>query len=228
MSANTDDDDISAFMQDIDTRKPLGTARDGPPSPAPLPLRPHGREATIREESSASSSSGGTVVPPHHMRERTASLPAPGPYTVPSTEAGIDERLQEMKETFLASLEGLGRGSRRREQAQDERERERVPGASSDRGTRFPGDRRRESPLASPGDGGSGEGSEVGSSGGVVGLGIAGVPLPRAYVRPRLASTGSVRSGFSIASEEVIGRMDPEVTGSGEERRRSRGPLTEM
>ena len=45
-------------------------------------------------------------------------------YGMPSTEAGIDERLQEMKETFLASLEGLGRGSRRREQPQDERERE--------------------------------------------------------------------------------------------------------
>ncbi|CDO75852.1 hypothetical protein BN946_scf184833.g3 [Trametes cinnabarina] len=53
--------------------------------------------------------------------------------------------------------------------------------------------------------------------------GGAGVP-PSTYVRPRLASTGSARSGFSIASEEVLGRMDPEVGPSDERRRSGLGP----
>ena len=77
----------------------------------------------------------------------------------------------------------------------------------------YPSGGRRESPLG-----------DAPQDGEVVPGAAGGIPLPPAYVRPRVASTGSVRSGFSIASEEVLGRMDPELGGS-DERRTRRGPL---
>ena len=149
-----------------------------------------------------------------------------------TSTAEIDTGLRELENAFFASRQGLGRGDRRRARAEpsgasgtsgasgstDQTERQ-----SAQTVREYPA-RRRDSPLAETSTGGvSGEGSAASSG---VGLGIAGVPLPRAYVRPRLASTGSVRSGFSIASEEVIGRMDPEVGGE-DARQRSGGPVAD-
>ncbi len=226
LAANTEDDDISAFVQDIDARKPLPSRREGSESPAG-PCYNHGREATIAEESSSAHSSDVGPVP--SLRQRTLSAPYPGPVLV--TESDVDERLREMKGTFLASLEGLGLGSRRREPSSTSTDRTERP--SSSYGARRPdpiayiGGARRESPLM--------EGASVPSSpspqpdsAGASSAGVSGavnVPGLPAYVRPRLASTGSVRSGFSIASEEVIGRMDPEPQPGTSEERTRRGPL---
>ncbi|OSD08063.1 hypothetical protein PYCCODRAFT_1402208, partial [Trametes coccinea BRFM310] len=77
LSAHTDDDDISAFVQDIDARKPLSSRRDGSPASAG-PSSPHTRERTIREESSSGQASDADVgPPPAHARERTMSAPYP-------------------------------------------------------------------------------------------------------------------------------------------------------
>ena len=222
LSSNTDDDDISAFVQDIDARKPLPSRREGSESPAgPLPPQDHGREATITEESSSTRSSdvAPTAGP---SRQRTLSTPFPGP--VLATESAVGERLREMNETFLASLQGLGSGSRRREAstATDRAARNDRPGPPI-RPPSYSGSlaARRESPLASSSVPPSPQTDSAGASGAI---NMPGVPLPPLFVRPRVASTGSVRSGFSIASEEVLGRMDPEPSAS-DERRRSRGPL---
>ncbi|KAI0635214.1 autophagy-related protein 13-domain-containing protein [Trametes polyzona] len=207
LSTHTDDDDISAFVQDIDARRPLSSRRDGSPAPAPSPppsAAPplHTRERTIREESESSDTG---AAPP--LRARTLSTP----YPLLTTEAEIGEHLREMNENFLASLEGMG--GRRRDSSGSPR-----PGsgssssAAADRGSvrrppldpiayAGPAGARREGPLEGP---------------------RAALPeMPPNYVRPRLGSTGSARSGFSIASEEVIGRMDPEIGSSSDERRRS-------
>ncbi|TFK80497.1 hypothetical protein K466DRAFT_503784 [Polyporus arcularius HHB13444] len=219
LSTNTDDDDISAFVQDIDARKPLPSRREGSESPAG-PSQGHAREATITEESSsAHSNDAGSG---SGSRPRTLSTPYPGP--VLATESAVDERLREMNETFLASLQGLGIGSRRREPSTVNATGDRTDRPSPPRRPSLYSDplaARRESPLASASIPPSPQTDSAGASGAIV---MPGVPLPPMYVRPRLASTGSARSGFSIASEEVLGRMDPEPAGS-EERRRSRGPL---
>ncbi|KAI0674350.1 autophagy-related protein 13-domain-containing protein [Trametes maxima] len=199
MSTHTDDDDISAFVQDIDARRPLSGRREDSPVPG---TSPHARERTIREESE---SSDRDVAPP--VRARAASTPFP----MLATASAVDEHLREMNQAFLASLEGLGGRSSRRDSSGSPR-----AGSTGDRGgtTRrvpldpraYEGGSRRGSPLEDPHTEGS--------------TSPVGVGMPPSYVRPRLASTGSARSGFSIASEEVIGRMDPEV-GSSDERRRS-------
>lgn len=221
ISTNTDDDDISAFVQDIDARKPLTSRREGSESPAgsrPLSPFPHAREATIREESESGLSGHSSDVP---LRQRAVSTPYPGP--VLDSERAIDERLSEMKEAFILSLQGFGSGSRRRETSSSTETADRPGSTSAAAGRRpldpiaYSGGARRDSPLDGESAPPSPQPDSVGSSA------AGGIPLPQAYRRPRLGSTGSVRSGFSIASEEVIGRMDPEP--GSDERRRSRGPL---
>ncbi|KAH9849313.1 autophagy-related protein 13-domain-containing protein [Lenzites betulinus] len=216
LGTHTDDDDISAFVQDIDARKPLSSRRDDEsPAPSPPPAPRLARERTIREESESSDRQRPFSDDAPTMRARTLSAP----YPMLTTESDVSERLAEMNETFLASLQILG--GRRRESSASPR-----PGAtaSGDRGStsrRPPLDPisyttagpRRDGPLAGPGPRTAPlplEGLQLG----------AGLP-PANYVRPRLGSTGSARSGFSIGSEEVIGRMDPETGSSSDERRRS-------
>ncbi|KAI0746825.1 autophagy-related protein 13-domain-containing protein [Daedaleopsis nitida] len=215
-STNTEEEEISAFMQDIDARQPLPSRREGSESPARLGP-PYGlrREATIHEEASSAHSSDVGAAP--SLRQRTMSTPYPGPVLV--TESAVDERLREMNETFLASLQVFGSGSRRREASTSTDATARPP-ATTTASSASAAAHRALDPMAYTGAGAQAQAQDPrGGSG----MGM-GVPLPRAYVRPRLGSTGSVRSGFSIASEEVLGRMDPEPAGS-EERRRSRGPL---
>ncbi|OBZ77988.1 hypothetical protein A0H81_01860 [Grifola frondosa] len=189
VSATADDDDISAFVQEIDSRKPLGAMRD---QGAPVAGPSEDRDATVGRTTSTAS------------RARTLSMPQP----MLTTESAVDE-LREMNETFLASLQGLG--SRRREQDDAARAARRSTSGSAS------GTRRLADPIAYVGsaarqEGVPLEGARVPSS---------GFTLPPAYVRPRFGSTGSARSAASITSEEVLGRMDPEI---GDERRRSRGP----
>ncbi|KAH9919968.1 autophagy-related protein 13-domain-containing protein [Epithele typhae] len=226
MSNHTDDDDISAFVQDIDARKPLPSRRDDSPGGSGSSASPSPSAAAFPSMGSSPSSLPRRTPLGPALRDRTVS--ASGMEPVLTTEDAVDERLREMNENFFASLQGLGSGSRRRPGMLAKHRAGRQSAQTIRRpplGSFGPG--RRESPLGSGGSGvaepDSASGSEMGS--GVAGLGIGGVPLPlpRQYVRARVPSTGSVRSGFSVASEEVIGRMDPEVSGSGE-RRVPRGP----
>ncbi|KAI0653885.1 autophagy-related protein 13-domain-containing protein [Cubamyces menziesii] len=210
LSTHTDDDDISAFVQEIDARKPLASRREGSPAPAPASAgaSPRMRERTIREESE---SSDHDVAPPAHARARTMSSPSP----MLATESDVDERLRKMNDAFLASLQGFG--SRRREPSGSPRT---ASGTVSERGST---PRRPLDPMAYAGDGAARRQSPLeGPRAGEVSLPSpsSDVGIPPAYVRPRLGSTGSARSGFSVASEEVLGRMDPEV-GPSDERRRS-------
>lgn len=160
LSNNTDDDDISAFVQAIDARRPLAGLREQstPPPDEPLDGRPN--SANVSRPSS------------ELARARTMSMPGP----MLATESAVDERLREMSEAFKSTLRGLG-GRRRRA----------VVGAN------VPQDEPAQECVHTPVD--------------------EGIALPATYVRPRYGSMGSVRSGFSIASGEVIGRMDPEVGG---------------
>lgn len=187
-------------MQDIDARKPL-SGRDDSPAPSP-PY--HAREHTIREESE---SSDRDVAPLAPTRARTVSAPFP----MLATEGEVDERLRAMNENFLESLQfGPRKSSGNRSPVSTTTER----GSSSRRAPLDPiayaGSVRRDGPL---------EGPRAAALSGLPDV----VGLPPNYVRPRMGSTGSVRSGFSIASEEVIGRMDPEINSSDERRRSALG-----
>lgn len=194
LSSHTDDDDISAFVQEIDARKPLGgrkqqqegqgeNSSEGGSSPSPGPS--HERSASESPDPGAADG-----------RRRAASVSFPA---MLATEAAVDERLRMMHEQFEASLQGF----RRRREREREHDRDRSNGGTitAGRSTRVPtaipttfATRRDEAHLESVREMGGGP-----------------VPLPSQYVRPRFASTGSARSGVSIASEEVLGRMDPEV-----------------
>ncbi|KZT02810.1 uncharacterized protein LAESUDRAFT_738508 [Laetiporus sulphureus 93-53] len=167
-SANVDDEEISAFMKDIDTRKPLGGLRErNTPS----------REGTPEEVSEASQPSRSASVASH---TRTRSMPEP----MLATEAAVDERLREMNEAFMTTIRGLD-GRRRTRGGSTHAPRQPiepvVAGSSVQQGTML-------------------EGARVGPIG-----------VPPSYVRPRLGSTASARSGLSVASGEVLGRMDPEI-----------------
>ncbi|KZT71075.1 hypothetical protein DAEQUDRAFT_135674 [Daedalea quercina L-15889] len=174
LSANTDDDDISAFVQDIETRKPLQRLREqSESSPAESPVE--APDTSEPERPSALLS-----------RARTLSMPEP----MLATEAAVDERLREMNEAFMSSLRGLD--SRRRARGGIP-----SPGGRSTevRGTSGTPTEERQGGL--PLDGAR--------------VSPANTGLPATYRRPRMGSTASVRSGFSVASGEVIGKMDPEV-----------------
>ncbi|TFY62297.1 hypothetical protein EVJ58_g3954 [Rhodofomes roseus] len=90
LSANTDDDDISAFVQDIDARKPLQRLREqSESSPAESPVEPQSAAEPERPSDLLS-------------RARTLSMPEP----MLATEAAVDERLREMSDAFMSSLRG--------------------------------------------------------------------------------------------------------------------------
>ncbi|KAJ3486366.1 hypothetical protein NLI96_g4280 [Meripilus lineatus] len=205
LSTNTDDDEISAFVQDIDSREPLGRLREqrlGQPS--------QGRASGTPELPSDRSSPLG--------RQRTLSVPEP----MLTTASAVGERLDEISNHFFATLEGLERqmgrtGERDGSSAGSSTARAPSSGASTvgRRTVLAPltmSDSRQESPS------GSGTSLSRRASGrSATGNGYVGLP-PAPFPRPRLASTTSVRSGMSTASGEVLGRMDPEP---GDERRSS-------
>lgn len=107
-AAATDDDDISMYLQDIDSRKPLSGRR----------LR-HGRTETEIGEADEGSEGG--------VKREEVRPPIPGLLStedeatpvVQSTvnrgamltsESEVEERLRQMNQAFLQSLEGLGGG----------------------------------------------------------------------------------------------------------------------
>ena len=131
-------------------------------------------------------------------RQRTMSVPGP----MLTTVTAVDERLKQMNEAFLSSLQGLGR---RRQGSEHESSAGSSTARAPSSGAPTIGRRSTLDPLSIHSE----TSSPVSSSRPSISAADYGVPL-HPYVRPRLASTGSVRSGFSVGSEEVLGRMDPE------------------
>ncbi|KAH7929214.1 hypothetical protein BV22DRAFT_1102631 [Leucogyrophana mollusca] len=119
LGANTDDDEISIFVQDIDARKPLSGIRRSRGEQL-------GRDDTITRVGNAEredkAREGAGTESDGSKRSST------GPML--TKEADVDERLRHMNEVFLASLEGLG-GGRRRERRQGDDQGEESSVASS-------------------------------------------------------------------------------------------------
>ncbi|KAK0493578.1 autophagy-related protein 13-domain-containing protein [Armillaria luteobubalina] len=90
LSTNTDDDEISTFVQDIDARKPL-SGRHRLHSQSPRQAFP--------ELPRPQKDEGGLL-----LKQETISPPG----AMLTSEGEVDEKLRKMNETFLASLEGLG------------------------------------------------------------------------------------------------------------------------
>ena len=126
----------------------------------------------------------------------------------------ISQRLEQMTSQFFADFDNLS--SRRKKDKEKEKERDSSTGSSTARapssGPSTIGRRTLDPLNFTPREAQAERPSNLRDIGFNVGL-------PPAYVRPRLGSTGSAASNMSIASGEVLGRMDPEVD---DERRRSR------
>ncbi|KAG6331042.1 hypothetical protein ID866_8048 [Astraeus odoratus] len=220
MGPTNDEDELSMFVQEIDARKPLGAAAGRPPY-GQGHGHGHGRALTSITGSSASpagSGGGPADSPSGHSRQPSgdsragiglgiglsgggvgatadgemSSSPSIGAGPMLTREAEVDERLKHMHEIFLASLEGLGSGSRSRRRSQ----------TSSGRDV--------DSLVGGAVGGGGGEGGSSRSSSrlgeGSVGTG-SGPPMRRPHLGSmRTHSAGDVAS--SGGSAEVIGRLE--------------------
>lgn len=183
MSNNTDDDDISAFVQEIDARKPLRRALSDRRR-HPLGANPE-RVVDIRSQAhggiqDASPATGISSEPSNHGMNGIGE-------PMLTNASDIDQRLKEMNDAFSARLAGLS-GT-----APSPRTGGGVRGGLYSRGRSVS----RERVLA-----------------------MKGAVLPGGYdplSRHRRGSMGSVRSGLSIGSEEVIGKLELE------DKRRSKG-----
>jgi autophagy-related protein 13 len=184
LSTNTDDDDISAFVQDIDSRRPLNghdRLRDQVHDD-PLLLDPATSDSAgpqrRREggEAHVGSPSDGRIGGGSGSRRPATSHSGPG--AMLTSEVEVDERLRQMNETFLASLEGLGGGSGGGGVSGGVRRRRAASEHSSRSGT---GSRGERDAAAFPQRGRGG--------------------------RPPLTSPGSRAESDAGGSEEVMGRM---------------------
>lgn len=134
-----------------------------------------------------------------------------------TTASQVDERLKEMNDAFIASLQGLG-GRRRQASERDSSSTGSSTARAASSGASTIGRRTIPDPLSisnSRQDSASGSGTSVSSNSrrtmsNTAGHGSAGI-LPTPFIRPRLASTASARSGMSTGSDGVVGRMDPEL-----------------
>lgn len=147
LNTNTDDDEISIFVQDIDARKPLSgrekELREQDDSWSPR--RMHGRAfsesfATDNQYSEGAYAMGPPVPLPLSTGQRGASNDTASPSTQQAENAfhastsptrgpmltsqdEVDERLRKMNEAFLKSLEDIGNSQRQRaERARPSRE----------------------------------------------------------------------------------------------------------
>ncbi|KAF9787845.1 autophagy-related protein 13-domain-containing protein [Thelephora terrestris] len=176
MSNNTDDDDISAFVQDIDARKPLRRALS---DRRRYPLGTNPEQAD--DLRSLPHQDGNPA-----SRPSTASINGIGEPLL-TTVSDIDQRLKEMEDAFAARLADLS------------------------------------DTAPCPRTGGGvvrGLNSNDRSSSRERALTMRGAVLPESYdplSRHRRSSMGSVRSGLSIGSEEVIGKLELE------DKRKSKG-----
>jgi autophagy-related protein 13 len=97
LSTNTDDDDISAFVQEIDSRRPLN-GHDQPNDPLQEPLHdlpnvPAGQSRAYDDGFTPSESYG-------NNRDGLSGA-------MLTSELEVDEKLIQLNSAFLVSLEGL-------------------------------------------------------------------------------------------------------------------------
>lgn len=189
MSNNTDDDDISAFVQDIDARKPLGRASSDRRR-YPLGANPEQRDDP-RSQFPGGTQSGNPTTRADGEQLGGGIGGTRGP--VLTNVSDVDQRLKEMNDAFAARLAGLS-GT--------------APSPRAGRGIRGgfdSGDRggSRERTLT--------RGAVPSES--YDPLSVVGALRMRA----RRSSMGSVRSGLSIGSEEVIGKLELEDKRKGKE-----------
>ena len=178
MSNNTDDDDISAFVQDIDARKPLGRALSDRRR-YPLGANPE-RGDDLRSQHPRGSQGGN---PATRINDEPSGGIGGIREPMLTNVSDVDQRLKEMNDAFTARLAGLsGTGPSPR-----------AGGGGLGRGDRG-GSRERSRPAVPP------ESFDP--------LSAVGMRM-----RPRRGSMGSVRSGLSIGSEEVIGKLELEDKG---------------
>ncbi|KAI0084627.1 autophagy-related protein 13-domain-containing protein [Irpex rosettiformis] len=211
LGSHTDDDDISDFVQQIEKRKPLGSRREPSLSKAP--------DVPVDSQPTSSSAADDVAT----LERRTLSSGEP----IVVSADNVDERLRQMNEAFLASLEGFG--ARRRERSIGREDAESSNGSTTVRApSSGPSTLGRRTVTLDPLNfAHRREGSDdalLGRPTTGSGSGSAGYGIPPLFSRPRLLSTGSARSATSTASEEVIGRMDPEID-DGRRRSRSGGFL---
>ncbi|KNZ73609.1 Autophagy-related protein 13 [Termitomyces sp. J132] len=115
----TDDEDISAFVQDIDMRKPLvggrgrGCESDRDRELGTVLQQQQPKQTTGFDSSQFKSGSSTNPEPALSSSSQHAHAHAQSPpeRQVLTTEAEIDARLSKMNEAFLTSLKGLGSGA---------------------------------------------------------------------------------------------------------------------
>ncbi|KIM80296.1 hypothetical protein PILCRDRAFT_822785, partial [Piloderma croceum F 1598] len=187
LSTNTDDDDISVFVQEIDARKPLSG---------------HQRIRSLEQETSDTGrrlGGGGSGRASRDEKPIAGLLSMDEQETSTSTgpmltsESEVDERLRQMNQAFLESLEGLG-GGRRRER----RSSSRLGG--DDGGSEQSSE--PDPPLGRMSTDGSG--SKDGG-GAVIGRGRGQTFPPRPPLNPQSTSTSD--AGSVQGSDEVLGRL---------------------
>ena len=179
MSNNTDDDDISTFVQDIDARKPLRRALSDRRR-YPLGADPERRD-DLRSQLPGGTQDGNPAA-------RTNGEPSGAGITgirepMLTNISDIDQRLKEMNDAFTARLAGFS----------NTEPSPRVGGSTRDRSG--PHERSLTRDAVPP---------EIYDPLSAVG----GLRM-----RSRRNSMGSVRSGLSIGSEEVIGKLELEDKG---------------
>jgi autophagy-related protein 13 len=195
LSANTEDDDISAFVQDIDARKPLTGLRRtqdnaGSPRLSPekegqdKPGQNHEREPTLRPPRETSPRDPASV-PSSSSAQPDLGTSRGGAMLTSETE--VDARLKEMNETFLASLRDLSSGSTRRKTSSQDVPSLLPPSPGPAAAPRSPLSDRRGAPAQEGG-----------------GSPFASRP---ASVAPSIVG----QSGLSQASDEVLGKMSFEA-----------------
>ncbi|KAF8994711.1 hypothetical protein BDQ17DRAFT_1430860 [Cyathus striatus] len=228
--SQTDDDDISAFVQHIDSRKPLsGRVKQHNQSQQQVDddtIRASGRgkekeraDTAFSGSSPATTSAATATITARPSRPSplspfpTSSQPREREQTVaePSTsptsgglmltrQDEVEEKLKKMNEAFMKTLEGISGSTRRRNTAP--RERARV-----DRDSSLP-------PAPEPAfeEGGTGSGGSGGDN-------TTAYPARR-YPHYFNQFQESVGSFASQGSEEVIGKMELDEAGAGRGRRR--------
>jgi len=190
LSTNTDDDDISVFVQDIDSRKPLSGR-----------LRTLEQDTTQDQDQDSNTREGGNEYSIHHSGIRdggSAEGSSQGP--ILTNEDDVNEELRRLNAAFHASLEGLGSGRKVPRSAEVVR-----PQRLSEAMERRP---------RSAGSGGGG--SDVVNSRDSRGRG--GMLLASHSRRSRNTSLSSV--GIGQGSEEIIGRLELDDAPTSSPRRR--------
>ncbi|KAL4063866.1 autophagy-related protein 13-domain-containing protein [Scleroderma citrinum] len=184
-AVTSEEDELSMFVREIDARKPLASTGSTDtriePSSRPVSGSAAVGVAAVHPgaDPGAHAAADATATADPSSDSRRSSTLGSGPML--TREAEVDERLRHMHRVFMASLEGLGSGTRR-----------------SGLGQTHTGD---SSPV---GDGGSASASVSASAGG-------GSGMDQGAQRPHLGSMRSLSGGdgtSSGGSAEVLGRME--------------------